>query len=296
LLLFIVLIAVDFFLPLRALGSAFHVSMNGATAGRKILALLDTPETEWGTATLDAFDISMKDVTFGYTADRNILEHVSLEAHPGEFVAIVGLSGSGKSTVISLLSGVRMIEEGSICIGGTNLQSLSREDYYRHMGVISYNTYLFQDTVRNNFKMAKPDISDQEIQQRLADVGLSDVVTADLILQEGTVNLSGGQRQRLALAVNLASDKEIYFFDEVTSNIDVDSENIILENIRKLSKNKTVIMVSHRLKNFVNADRIYVLDRKKVAEIGTHEELMRHLGLYHKMFSEQQKMEEGYLQ
>ena len=308
LLLFIVLIAVDFFLPLRQLGSAFHVSMNGATAGKKILTLLDTPEPVWGRESVDGFEVSMDQVSFSYIPERQILDRVSLEAHPGEFVAIVGLSGSGKSTVISLLSGQRPAGSGSIRIGSKEISALSREDYYRHMGVISYNTYLFGDTIRNNFKMAKPDISDAEIIERLKQVDLMEILEEqrtdasdgnmagglDLVLKEGSVNLSGGQRQRLALAVNLASDKDIYFFDEVTSNIDAVSEAIILENIYALSRRKTVIMVSHRLKNFVKADRIYVLENGTVAQSGSHAKLMAEDGLYRQMFMKQQEMEEGY--
>ena len=298
LLLFIVLIAVDFFLPLRALGSAFHVSMNGATAGRKILALLDTPEPQWGTAEVDGFDVRMKDVDFAYDEARPILKNVSMEAHPGQLTAIVGLSGSGKSTVISLLSGIRTCSNGSITVGSRELMELSRDDYYKHMGVISYNTYLFNDTVRNNFRMAKQNIGEEEIWEHLAAVDMDGFLKEngglDLVLKEGAVNISGGQRQRLALAINLASDKEIYFFDEVTSNIDAVSEEIILKNIYELSRRKTVIMVSHRLKNFVNAERIYVLENGTVAESGTHEALMESRGLYYEMFTRQQSLEEGY--
>ena len=166
------------------------------------------------------------------------------------------------------------------------------------MGVVSYNTYLFNDTIRNNFKLAKPDISDDEIRERLAAVDMADFLEEnggpDLVLKEGSVNISGGQRQRLALAVNLASDKDIYLFDEVTSNIDAVSEEIILKNIYEQSRSKTVVMVSHRLKNFVNADRIYVLDDGRVAESGRHEELMERGGLYSTMFNKQQELEEGY--
>ena len=297
LLLFIVLVAVDFFLPLRALGSAFHVSMNGATAGKKILSLLDAPEPVWGNESPEAYDVKMENVSFSYVEDREILKNVSLEAHPGEFIGIVGLSGSGKSTIISLLSGIRPYNSGRILIGGKELGTLSRESYYSHCGIVSYDTYLFNDSVRNNFKMAKPDISDEEIYERLKAADLDGFISEnggpDLILKEGSVNISGGQRQRLALAVSLSSDKDIYFFDEITSNIDAESEEIILKNIRDICRNKTTIMVSHRLKNFMEADRIYVLDSGIIAECGTHAELMKKGGVYSSIFTEQQTLEQG---
>ena len=298
LLLFVVLIAVDFFLPLRTLGSAFHVSMNGATAGKKILTLLDTPELTWGEGAPESAEVKMEDVSFGYVPDRQILKGMSLEAAPGSMTAIVGLSGSGKSTILSILGGLRRADLGQVLIGGRPIESLSREAYYRCVGMVSYNTYLFNDTVRANFRLAKPEITDEEIWQRLAAVNLADVLREsgglDLVLSEEAANLSGGQRQRLALAASLAADKEIWLFDEVTSNIDADSEAIILANILELAREKTVIMVSHRLKNFVHAGRIYVLDGGRAAEQGDHQSLMAAGGLYAKLFEHQQQLEEGY--
>ena len=299
LVLFIVLVAVDFFLPLRALGSAFHVSMNGATAGKKILTLLDTQEPVWGTSSPDSFDLAMEHVGFSYKDGRGMLKDITLSAHPGSLTAVVGASGSGKSTIISLLSGLRECREGTVFVGSIPIRSLSRDAYYRHMAVVSCNTYLFGDTIRNNFRMAKPDITDIEIMKYLHDVDLADFLQRNgglnLLLKESAVNLSGGQRQRLALAVNLAADKEIYCFDEITSNIDAESEAIIVKNIYKLAKTKTVLMVSHRLKNFVDAGNIFVLDGGRIAESGTHGELLTAGGLYSQLFSEQLTLEEGYL-
>ena len=297
LLLFIVLVAVDFFLPLRALGSAFHVSMNGATAGKKILTLLDTPEPVWGEEMTTGFDIKMENVSFSYDGKRQVLDRVSMEVKKGSLAAIVGQSGCGKSTIISLLSGVRQYTDGLISVGGKELKSLSREDYYRHAGVISYNTYLFNATIRDNFHLANEDISDEKIYEYLAKVNLESFVKEngglDLVLKEGSVNISGGQRQRMALAVNLASEKEIYFFDEVTSNIDAVSEEIVMKNIYELAKEKTVVMVSHRLKNVINADCIYVMDEGKIVERGSHGQLMENGGLYNRLYKEQKALEEG---
>ena len=297
LVLFVVLTAVDFFLPLRALGSAFHVSMNGATAGKKILTLLDTPEPVWGQDTPDSLTLSMEHVSFSYDGQRQILQDVSLEAIPGKPIALVGRSGCGKSTVIALLSGARACTEGEIKVGDKKLQSLSREAYYRKAGVVSCNTYLFNDTVRANFRMANQDITDDQIYGYLRQVDMDDFIRSaggpELVLKEDTVNLSGGQRQRLALAVFLASRKQICFFDEVTSNIDADSERIIMRTIEELSRTRTVVMVSHRLKNVEHASTIYVLEEGRLAESGTHEQLMARGGVYRQLLEEQARLENG---
>ena len=297
LVLFVVLTAVDFFLPLRALGSAFHVSMNGATAGKKILTLLDTPEPVWGQEAPDGLTLSMSHVSFSYDGQRQILQDVSLEAAPGSPIAIVGRSGCGKSTVIALLSGARACTEGEIRVGGKKLQSLSREAYYRRAGVVSCNTYLFNDTVRANFRMADPEITDEQIYACLRQVDMEAFIREaggpDLMLKEDTVNLSGGQRQRLALAVFLASRKDICFFDEVTSNIDAESERIIMRTIEELSRTRTVVMVSHRLKNVEHATAIYVLEDGRLVESGTHDRLMAQNGIYRRLLEEQARLESG---
>lgn len=298
LVLFVVLVAVDFFLPLRALGSAFHVSMNGATAGKKILSLLNTEEPIWGSLDVDDYNLSFNHVTFSYDNKRTILDDISFELKRGEILSIVGTSGSGKSTIVSLLSGFRQNYSGEILIGNRNIKSVSKESYYRHLDVVSYNTFLFNDTIKNNFLLANKNITDIEIYHYLEQVNLDkhikNIGGLDYKLNEDTSNLSGGERQRLALAINLASNKDIYLFDEITSNIDVESEEIIMHNIEKLRENKTILLISHRLKNSMYADKILFLDEGKIEECGTHQELMNLNGKYRNLYDLQRNLEEGY--
>lgn len=297
LVLFIVLVAVDFFLPLRALGSSFHVSMNGATAGKKILKLLSYQEPTWGNEKIDGSSIKFSNVKFSY--DKNVvLNDISFQVNKGELVCFVGESGCGKSTIINLITGFKQNYQGEILIGDKNIKSLSKEDYYSHLTYVSYDSYLFNDTIRNNFKIFNKNISDEEIYQLLEKVNLKDFILnnggLDLVLLEGSNNISGGQRQRLVLACNLAKEKDIYLFDEVTSNIDVESEEIIMKNIYSLSKNKTVIMVSHRLNNVKSASKIFFLKDGKILEEGQHEDLLKLNGNYCKLFLKQYELENAY--
>ena len=298
LVLFIVLVAVDFFLPLRALGSAFHVSMNGATAGKKILTLLNTKEPTWGDNKIDNYNIELKNINFSYENNHQVLKNISMNILNKNFISIVGESGCGKSTIIKLISGFNQGYDGEILIGNKELKTLSRSDYYSHLGVVSYDSYLFNDTIRNNFKIFNKNINDEEIYEYLDKVNLKEFVInnggLDLFLNEGSVNISGGQRQRLALACNLSSNKDIYLFDEVTSNIDVESEEIIMKNIYSLSKNKTIIMVSHRLNNVKSASKIFFLKDGKILEEGQHDDLLKLNGNYCKLFLKQYELENAY--
>lgn len=299
--LFLILVAVEFFLPLRAFGSAFHVAMNGVSAGKKIISLLNTPDPEWGTETLDGNkDIRLENVTFSYDGKREVLKNVNMTFPEKGMTAIVGESGCGKSTVVNMLIGAFRPQKGEVTVGGKALEKLSRENWYSHLSAVSYNTYLFNDTVRENFSLAKKTVTDDEIWSALKKVNLDTFIKGngglDKVIVEDANNVSGGQKQRLALAVNLVADKDIYVFDEATSNIDVESEAIIMDNVKAMSKDKSVIVISHRLANVVPADNIYYMEDGEVKESGSHEELMSKKGGYASLYETQKTLEEGYKQ
>ena len=296
--LFLCLVAVEFFLPLRAFGSAFHIAMNGASAGKKIISLLNTPDPEWGTEQVCGKTIELKGVTFSYDGERDVLKNVSMTFPEKGMTAIVGESGCGKSTVVNMLVGAFRPKSGSITVGDVPLERLSRESYYSHLAAVSYNTYIFNQTVRENFMLANKAATDEQIYAALESVNLAEFIREsgglDKVITEDANNISGGQKQRLALAVNLVADKDIYVFDEATSNIDVESEAIIMRNIKALSKNKSVIVISHRLANVVPADNIYFMENGEVKESGAHTVLMSDKYGYEKLFTTQKQLEEGY--
>ena len=296
--LFLILVAVEFFLPLRALGSAFHVAMNGASAGKKIISLLNQPDPVWGEKEVAGRELALENVTFSYDKKRDVLKVVTMNFPEKGMTAIVGESGCGKSTVVNLLIGARRPDKGNVLIGGDEIESVSRTSYYSHLASVSYNTYIFNDTVRANFELAKKDVTEEEIFAALEKVNLSAFIKEngglDKVITEDANNISGGQKQRLALAVNLVADKDIYVFDEATSNIDVDSEAIIMKNIKEMSESKSVIVISHRLANVVPADNIYFMQDGQVKESGSHAELMEQKGEYAQLFNAQKQLEEGY--
>lgn len=296
--LFLILVAVDFFLPLRAFGSAFHVAMNGASAGKKILSLLEQPDPVWGEETVTDTEIKVENVTFSYDGKRDVLKNVSMTFPKTGMTAIVGESGCGKSTVVNMLFGAFRPKSGAVTVGGKELESLSRESYYSHLAVVSYNTYIFNETVRANFMLANKAVTDEEIYGALEKVNLADFIREngglDKVITEDAANISGGQKQRLALAVNLVAHKDIYVFDEATSNIDIESEAIIMANIKALSREKAVIVISHRLANVTPADLIYYMESGELKESGTHRELMERNSGYAKLYTTQKNLEEGY--
>ena len=295
--LFLSFIAAEFYIPLRILGNAFHISMNGVTAGKKILRLLNEPEPIWGDTPAEYGDIRFENVSFGYDG-TNVLSDVSLTIPKNSYTAIVGESGSGKSTVAELAEGVLHGYTGRITVNGVPLTELNRHSYYEKCAFVGCESHIFSDTVRNNFKMANPSVTDEEIYCALKQVNLLDFVMqnggADMKIDEDGTNISGGQKQRLLLAINLTGKKSFFLLDEATSNIDAESESILMDSIRGLAKDKNVLVISHRLQNVTDAANIYVLDEGTVKEQGTHAELMAKNGLYKKMYDLQFLAEQGY--
>ena len=294
----IILLAADFFLPLRLLGSYFHIAMNGAASAEKIFRLLATEEPVDGTKDADPKDTELKleHVTFGYEADRTILHDISLTIPQGSFVSLVGESGCGKSTIAAILSGSRTGYTGSVTLGGVPVQELSAESRLRTLTVVPHNAAIFKGTVGENLRMADPKATDAALWAALEEVNLADFCRSqsglDTPLHEGGSNLSGGQRQRLAMARALLHDSPIYLFDEATSNVDAESENDIMAAIRRLAGKKTVILISHRLANVVESDRIYVMENGHIVEQGRHDALLAEGGTYSRLYNAQKQLEQ----
>ena len=295
--LLIILLAADFFIPMRQLGSFFHIAMNGMAASDKIFRLLDLPEHEQKTSERfpSQHDIICSGLRFSYEPGREILHGVDLRFPQGSFTALVGESGCGKSTAASILMGRNKVYAGSVTIGGVELREVNEGSLLRNITYVSHQSYLFKGTVRDNLLMGKPSASDDELWAVLERVNLAGFLKAeqglDTPLLEKAGNLSGGQCQRLALARALLHDSPVYIFDEATSNIDVESENDIMAEIHRLAKTKTVLLISHRLANVVQADNIYVLDGGNIAEHGSHEEVLQNHGLYERLWTAQQSLE-----
>lgn len=293
---FVILLAADFFLPMRQLGSFFHIAMNGMAASGKIFKLLDLPDGAEGCENFpQTGDFVLKNVHFGYEESRDVLQGVDLTLPRGSFTALVGESGCGKSTLAALLMGRSKGYRGSITVGGVELRDIDEASLLREMTYIGHQSHLFAGTVRDNLRMGAPKATDAQLWESLQAARLDEFLRQeqglDTVLTENAANLSGGQRQRLALARALLHDSPVYIFDEATSNIDEESENAIMAQIHALAKTHTVLLISHRLANVVGADRIVVLDGGHMVESGTHAELLAHGGHYAKLWQAQQQLE-----
>ena len=291
----ILLLSAEFFLPMRRLGSYFHVAMNGMAASDKIFRLLDLPEDSPKTEIPQSSRIEIRDLHFGYSPDKEVLHGLNMTFPAGSFTALVGDSGCGKSTVASILTGRHSDYTGSALLGGCEISAVSETALLERITLVSHNSYLFKGNVRENLLMGAPKAADDDLWQVLEKVRLADFLREtgglDLELSEGASNLSGGQRQRLALARALLHDSPVYIFDEATSNIDVESENDIMQLIHELAHEKTILLISHRLANVTAADQIYVMEEGRVVGKGSHEELLGENRAYQVLWEGQQLLE-----
>ena len=298
---FIMLIAADFFLPLRLLGSFFHIAMNGNAAANKIFALLDMPvdkndnNVQDGKRQDQQADIKFYKVTFGYEEGLTVINNISFVIPKNSFTALVGTSGCGKSTIASLIMNENRPNEGHVLMEDCDINNLSEEFIHNKITRIRHDSYLFKGTVEDNLRMGREQATKDEMLYALEQVDLLETIMdkggLSMEITEKAANLSGGQKQRIALARAILHDSEVYIFDEATSNIDVESENKIMEVIHTLAKTKTVILISHRLANVVKADQVLVLKNGKIIETGTHEELMKQQKYYHQLYTSQKELE-----
>lgn len=303
--LIIILLSAEFFIPMRLLGSFFHVAMNGISASERMFKLLDTQVKDVKDLAqdkinqLENINIELKNVDFSYDKERKVLENININMENNKMVALVGESGCGKSTITNLLLKQRKVDSGEILLNGINLNDIPFDVLTKKIGFINHNAYVFNGTIEENIRMGKNDASLEEIYDALKKANLYEfVMTLPNKLKtnvgEGGSLLSGGQKQRLALARTIITNPEIYIFDEATSNIDVESEEKVWESIYKLAKNKTVIVISHRLANVKNADSIYVLDKGHIVENGKHKELMMSKNKYYELVTHQANLENIY--
>lgn len=297
----IILLSSEFFIPLRLLGSYFHIAMNGMAACDKIFFLLDAKERqkdieEISTSQLDNISVSLENVSFSYDGERTVVDNVNITVPNKGLVAIVGESGSGKSTIASLIMNTNSVSDGVIKLNEINIENISLDDIYNKISLVSTNSYIFNGSILDNLLMGKYDATKSEIKDALKKARLYDFVKSlndglNTNVGEGGSSLSGGQKQRLALARAILGNREMIIFDEATSNIDIESEEAIWESIYELSKDKTILVISHRLANVIDADNIYVMKNGKIVENGNHNELFDLKGEYFAMISKQNQLE-----
>ena len=292
-----IFLAAEFFLPMRLLGSFFHIGMNGMKASDRIFAFLDLPEQKRGEEEItgNKINISLDNVSFSYDESREVLHDISMNIDSCSLVSIVGVSGSGKSTIAGILLGKNHYYSGSIKVNGTEHREISSKSLMENFTMIGHNSWVFKGTVRENLLMGNPTATDAELLDALDNVNLRNFLESqsglDTRVESNASNFSGGQKQRLALARALLHDTPVYIFDEATSNIDADSEEAIMTAVKQIAKKKTVILISHRLANVTDSDAIYMLKDGKIIEKGTHHELMGIKGTYANLFSEQSELE-----
>ena len=292
-----ILLAAEFFLPMRTLGSFFHIAMNGMAASDKIFRLIELPAEKSGEQALapKPFPITFANVSFSYDGERTVVSNLNMRLPQGSFTAIVGPSGCGKSTSAALLMGELDGYDGAICFGEQEGRTLREADRLRFITRVTHQSYLFSATVRENLRLAKKDVDDAAMWAVLEQVRLADFLRGeqglDTMLKEQGSNFSGGQRQRLALARALLHDSPVYIFDEATSNIDVESETLIMEVIEALAKTKTVLLITHRLANVVHADQIYVMEAGAIVERGSFAQLVNGDGGFAQLWNAQQALE-----
>lgn len=295
--LFMILVGAEFFLPMRALGSAFHIAMNGVSAGKKILTLLSLPLPPTSSIPLPSplKSITCKNLSFSYES-KEVLQDLSLTFGKGLY-SIVGVSGSGKSTLSKLLVNFLSPTSGEILYNSTPLYSLNQESFYKKVAYLSNQSFLFSKSIKELFTFYNPSLSKEQMFELLEKVRLKDFITSngglDFTINPSSSNLSGGEKQRLLLALYLSKDYEVFIFDEITSNIDKESEEIILSLIQELSKDKIIILISHRLKNTLLSNHIYVISEKKLVQSGSPEELLNTQGEFQTLYLQQTQLEEA---
>ena len=293
---FVILISAEFFLPMRLLGSYFHIAMNGMAASDKIFDLLDMPVREQGTKTVpESSDLTLHNVSFSYDGEKPVLVNVSFEMRANSLNALVGESGCGKSTIAALLTGKLRSYSGDVLFGNTSLSDISDQNLLQNVTYIGHQAHLFMGSVRSNLAMGNPEATEEQLWHALEQVNLAEFVKSlgglDAPVAEKGSNLSGGQRQRLALARALLHNSQMYIFDEATSNIDVESEDVIMQQVHQLAQTKMVLVISHRLVNVKNADQIVVMQHGRVVGSGTHQELLATNDEYKRMTRAQTELE-----
>ncbi|WP_249028694.1 ABC transporter ATP-binding protein/permease [Tannockella kyphosi] len=287
----IILLSAEFFLPMRLLGSFFHIAMNGMAASKKIFLLLDSPLTQDGVLDFTNGDVEIKQLQYQYVEDQIVLNKITMNIKKNSFVSLVGQSGCGKSTIAGILTRMNKHYQGSVSIDGKELRVIKESHVHKNITLVSAFSYIFKGTIKENLLMANPLATKEQMWDVLKKVHLDQFVLEqnglEMELLEKGANLSGGQCQRLAIARALLHDSDIYIFDEATSNIDIESEDAILSLIYRMKNTKTIIFITHRLSNVVDSDAIYLMEEGKIVDSGTHDSLLETSDYYQKLWMHQ---------